>query len=74
MEQYDGFIVHGQKGKMCKLLKSLYGLKRSPKKWLEKFERSLTVEGFVVNETTNVCTIAMAGVRELFCVCMSTTY
>ncbi|KAK1627567.1 hypothetical protein QYE76_001882 [Lolium multiflorum] len=50
MEQPDGFVVDGQEGKVCKLLKSLYGLKQAPKQWHEKFERTLTAEGFVVNE------------------------
>ena len=35
---------------MCKLLKSLYGLKQAPKQWHEKFDRTLTSAGFVVNE------------------------
>ncbi|KAK1606274.1 hypothetical protein QYE76_029947 [Lolium multiflorum] len=50
MEHPDGFVVDGQEGKVCKLLKSLYGLKQAPKQWHEKFERTLTAEGFVVNE------------------------
>jgi hypothetical protein len=50
MDQPDGFVVNGQEGKVCKLLKSLYGLKQAPKQWHEKFERTLTAEGFVVNE------------------------
>ena len=35
---------------MCKLLKSLYGLKQAPKQCHEKFDRTLTSAGFVVNE------------------------
>ena len=35
---------------MCKLLKSLYGLKQAPKQWHEKFDRTLTSAGFVINE------------------------
>jgi hypothetical protein len=35
---------------LCKLLKSLYGLKQAPKQWHEKFDRTLTSVGFVVNE------------------------
>jgi hypothetical protein len=31
MEHLDGFVIDGQQGKVCKLLKYLYGLKRAPK-------------------------------------------
>jgi hypothetical protein len=31
MTQPDGFVVKGQKDKVCKLVKSLYGLKQAPK-------------------------------------------
>jgi hypothetical protein len=50
MDQPDGFVVDGQEGKVCKLLKSLYGLKQAPKQWHEKFKRTLTNEGLVVNK------------------------
>ena len=50
IDQPDGFVVLGQEGKVCKLLKSLYGLKQAPKQWHEKFERTLTAAGFIVNE------------------------
>jgi hypothetical protein len=49
MDQPDDF-VEGQEGNVCKLLKSLYGLKQAPKQWHEKFEKTLTSVGFVVNE------------------------
>jgi hypothetical protein len=49
MDQRDGFVVNGQEEKVCKLLKSLYGLKQAPKQRHEKFERTFTVAGFVVN-------------------------
>ena len=35
---------------VCKLLKFLYGLKQAPNQWHEKFDRTLTYAGFVVNE------------------------
>ena len=54
MDQPNGFVAIGQEGKVCKLLKSLYGLKQVPKQWHEKFDRTLTSAGFVVNEA-NKC-------------------
>jgi hypothetical protein len=50
MEQPARFVANGQEGMVCKFLKSLYGLKQAPKKWHEKFDRTLTSVGFVVNE------------------------
>jgi hypothetical protein len=50
MDQPDGFVVDGQEGKVCKLLMSLYCIKQAPKQSHEKYERTLTTEGFVVNE------------------------
>ena len=50
MDQLDRFVANGQECKVCKLLKSLYGLKQAPKQWHEKFDRTLTSTGFVVNE------------------------
>jgi hypothetical protein len=50
MEQPAEFVANGQEGMMCKLLQSLYGLKQAPKQWHEKFDKTLTSTGFVVNE------------------------
>ena len=49
MDQPDGFVANGQEGKVCKLLKSLYGLKQEPKQWHGKFDKTFTSTGFVVN-------------------------
>ena len=50
MDQPDGFITPGQEGKVCRLLKSLYGLNQAPKQWHEKFDKTLTSAWFAVNE------------------------
>jgi len=36
MSQPKGFAVKGQEHKACKLVKSLYGLKQTPRAWYEK--------------------------------------
>jgi hypothetical protein len=35
---------------VCRLKKSLYGLKQAPKQWHEKFDKTVTSAGFMVNE------------------------
>jgi hypothetical protein len=49
MDQLDGFVTKGREEMVCKLVKSLYGHKQSPKKWYEKFNRTLTLVRFVAN-------------------------
>ena len=45
--QPDGCITPGQENKVCKLCKSLYGSKRTPKQWHEKFDRALLNNKFL---------------------------
>ena len=46
MEQPEGFILSGNEKKVCKLVKSLYGLKQTPKQWHEKFDKAILLNGF----------------------------
>jgi hypothetical protein len=64
MEHPAGFVANGQEGMVCKLLKFLYGLKQEPKQWHEKFDRTLTSIGFVVNEADKCVYYWYGGVRE----------
>jgi hypothetical protein len=52
MKHLDGFVTHGHENMVCRLRKSLNGLKQAPKHWHEKLDRTLTSAGFVVNEAT----------------------
>ena len=36
MEQPPGFVAQGEKGRVCRLRKSLYDLKKSPRAWFGK--------------------------------------
>ena len=69
IDQPDGFVVNGQEGKVCKLLNSLYGLKQASKQWHEKFERTLTVAGFFVNEADK-CVYYRHGGGETVILCL----
>ena len=50
MEQPEGFIVLGKEKKVCRLVKSLYGLKQTPKQWHAKFDQIMLANGFKINE------------------------
>lgn len=46
MKQPEGFAVKGKKELVCKLKKSLYGLKQSPRMWYQKLYTYLLGLGF----------------------------
>ena len=64
MDQPDGFVMKGQENKVCKLLNSLYGLKQASKLWHEKFDRTLTSAGFVINEADRYVYYRYGGGEE----------
>ena len=47
MKQSEGFVVKGNKELVCKLKKSLYGLKKSPRMWYPKFDTNILGLGFL---------------------------
>uniref|UniRef100_A0A2N9EFL2 Uncharacterized protein n=1 Tax=Fagus sylvatica TaxID=28930 RepID=A0A2N9EFL2_FAGSY len=49
MDQPEGFVLPGNERKVCKLVKSLYGLKHAPKQWHEKFDTVILANGFKHN-------------------------
>ena len=50
MDQPEGFVEPRQESNVCKLTKSLYDLKQTPKKWHEKFDSCMIENGYKSNE------------------------
>ena len=50
MEQSPGFVVQGESDLVCKLHRSLYGLKQSPRAWFSRF--SSVVQEFGMIQST----------------------
>jgi len=49
MVQPEGFGAKGQEGKVCKLLKSIYGLKQASRSWNKRFDQVVKTFGFQQN-------------------------
>ena len=50
IDQPKSFVEPGQESKVCKLTKSLYGLKQASKQWHEKFDSCMIENGYKSNE------------------------
>nr|GEW87378.1 zinc finger, CCHC-type [Tanacetum cinerariifolium] len=51
MKQPEGFVMPGNEHKVCKLVKSFYGLKQAPKQWHQKFNEVVMSSGFQLNQS-----------------------
>jgi hypothetical protein len=49
MDQPEAFVLPGNERKVCKLVKSLYDLKQTPKQWHEKFDTVILANDFKHN-------------------------
>jgi hypothetical protein len=47
MKQPEGYVVKGKKELICKMKKSLYGLKQSPRMWYKKIDTYMLGLGFI---------------------------
>ena len=47
MSQPDGYVQPGKEHLVCRLKKSLYGLKQSPRCWYQEFEKYMKSLGFI---------------------------
>ena len=46
MDQLERFIVPGKEDHVCKIKRSLYGLKQSPRQWYKMFDSFMMSHGF----------------------------
>ena len=64
MKQPEGYIVKSKEGLVCKLKKSIYGLKRSPRCWNSALNDYLKQTGFV--QAAGDSCLYMASEGEMF--------
>ena len=65
MKQPEGFKVKDKKHLVCKLKRSIYGLKQSPRCWNEAFDKHLKKLGFT-QSTNDPCVYILDSGREIF--------
>jgi hypothetical protein len=61
MDQPQGFVQDGKEHLMCKLKKSLYGLKQSPRAWYQCIDMFFTHEGFPKSEADHSLYVRQTG-------------
>lgn len=66
IEQPEGFVQPGNESKVCLLLRSLYGLKQSPKMWQDNVQQYLVSIGFVQCESDHCTYIRSDSESKMF--------
>eukprot|EP00253_Pinus_taeda_P033780 PITA_33780 len=61
MKQDEGFATKDKKGLVCKLKKSLYGLKQSPRMWYQKFDTFIRGLGFTRSKVDHCVYFKLIG-------------
>ena len=69
MDQPKGCMVPRDEQKVCRLVKSLYGLKQSPKQWHSKFDHVLISNGFSINDA-NECIYSKVENNSCIIICL----
>lgn len=61
MTQPEGFISKGQEHLVCKLKKSIYGLKQASRQWYLKFDEVMKKNDFIRNQVDQCIYLKMSG-------------
>jgi hypothetical protein len=68
MKQLEGFVVKGKKELVCKLKKSLYGLKQSPRMWYKKIDTYMLGLGFTRSKEDHYVYFKLIGDHLIYLV------
>ena len=68
MHQPEGFRVGGNDKLVCKLKRSIYGLKQASKQWYLKFDEVITSLGFEENKVDQCIYLKVSGSKFIFLV------
>lgn len=66
MVQPEGFVEIGKEHMVCKLRKSIYGLKQASRQWYLKFDEVVTSFGFVENKFDQCIYMRTSGSKFIF--------
>ncbi|KAA3466416.1 Zinc finger, CCHC-type [Gossypium australe] len=69
IQQFEGFVVKRKENKVCKLVKSLYDLKRAPKQCHENFDKVTLSNDFKIKEV-NKCVYVKNADKRYIIVCL----
>lgn len=68
MNQPEGFWAPGKEDLVCKLKKSIYGLKQASRQWYIKFNETITAYGFVENTIDRCIYMKVSGSKFIILV------
>lgn len=68
MAQPEGFVANGEEQRVCKLKKSIYGLKQASRQWYLKFDRVITSHEFKENVVDKCIYLKVRGSRFIILV------